>query len=261
MLSEPPPVVWIIYTDPDGRQNRAAAARQLGAIAVPVESGGQALHSLTSGGSLIPDLILFDDADEPLPAARFATALTQSLDGLVPSVVYVVSSREAAEGLTSVPLRPGQDMVLQRPVLARDVIKGVFALLGRSTEDQSVVQVCGLELDVVRRTLAYQGRNLHLTRFECGFMEYLMRRKERAVTADELLEQVWGFEPGTGSCEVLRAHVRNIRRKLEFLGASRDVIWTLPGRGYQLRLDLPASLRQFPSPSPSSVLPTRPVAG
>jgi DNA-binding response OmpR family regulator len=226
-----------------------------------LESAAQALGSLTHGSGLIPDLILFDDADEPMPPARFATGLTQALDGLAPSVVYVVSSREAAEALTSVALRPGQDMVLQRPVLARDVIKGVFALLGRSTEDQSVLQACGLELDVVRRTLAYQGRNLHLTRFECGFMEYLMRRKERVVTADELLEHVWGFEPGTGSCEVLRAHVRNIRHKLEFLGASRDVIWTLPGRGYQLRPDLPASLRQFPSPSPSSVPPGRPAAG
>jgi len=260
MLSEPPPVVWIILNDPDDRESCVAAARQVGLIAVPLESAAQALDSLTNGGGFIPDLILFDDFGEPLPPARFAAGLAQSLDGLAPSVIYVVSSREAAEGLTSAPLRQGRDMVLQRPVLARDVIRGALALLGRSAEDGSVLQACGLELDVLRRMLVCQGRNVHLTRFECGFMDYVMRRKERVVTADELLEHVWGFEPGTGSCEVLRAHVRNLRRKLEFLGASRDVIWTLPGRGYQLRPVPPASLRPFPSASPSSVPPTRSAA-
>jgi DNA-binding response OmpR family regulator len=237
VLSEPPPIVWIIFGDPDGRQNRAAAARQLGVISVPLESAGLALDSLTCGKGLIPDLILFDDADEEMPPAQFAAALTQALNGLAPPVVYIVSSREAADGLTSAPLRPGQDVVLRRPVLARDVIRAAFEVFGRSAEDRPVLQACGLELDLLKRTLASQGRNVHLTRFECRFMEYLMRRKDRVVTSDELLEHVWGFEPGTGSCEVLRAHVRNLRRKLEFLGASRDTIWTLPGRGYQLRPD------------------------
>ena len=126
-------------------------------------------------------------------------------------------------------------MVFQRPVLARDVIGASLALLRGSTGEGSVLHAEGLELDVIRRTLAYQGRNIHLTRLECGFMEYIMRRTGRVVGKDELLEHVWGFEPGTGSCEVLRAHVRNVRRKLELLGAPRDLIWNLPGRGYQLR--------------------------
>jgi hypothetical protein len=57
----------------------------------------------------------------------------------------------------------------------------------------------------------------------------------RVVTNDEILEHVWGFAPGTGTSEVIRAHVRNLRRKLQLLGAPRDVIWTVPGRGYRLR--------------------------
>ena len=96
----------------------------------------------------------------------------------------------------------------------------------------------GLELDVVRRMLAYGARNVHLTRFECGFMEYIMRRKDRVVTCHELLEHVWGFEPGTGGSEIVRAHVRNLRRKLQLLGAPEDLIRTLPGRGYRLKEDL-----------------------
>jgi len=211
-----------------------AAARQMGLIATPVESAAQGLSWLNHSGGLIPDLILFDDAVGDMAPARFAAALTGALGELTPPVIYIVSSEESAEALISSSLKPGQDAVLQRPVRARDVARAVFSALRRATEESSVLHAQGLELDVVRRILGYRGRNIHLTRFECGFMEYIMRRKDRVVTCHELLEHVWGFEPGTGALEVLRAHVRNLRRKLQLLGAPRDLIWTLPGRGYRL---------------------------
>ena len=233
MSSEVPPTVWIIHSDQVLREARVAAVRQMGLIAIPVESAAQGLGWLNHNHGLIPDLILFDDAAGDMSPAQFATALTECLGDLAPPVIYIVSSQESAEALTS--LKPGLDVVLQRPVAARGVFIAVFSVLRRSAEEGSVLHAQGLELDVVRRMLGHRGRNIHLTRFECGFMEYIMRRKDRVVTKDELLEHVWGFEPNTGTSEVVRAHVRNLRRKLQFLGAPPDVIWTVPGRGYRLR--------------------------
>ena len=238
MVAEPPPIVWILHSDRVLREARVATARQMGLIAAPVESAAQGLDWLNHNGGLIPDLILFDDAVGDMTPAQFAAAFTEALGDLAPPVIYIVSSAESAEALTSSSLKPGQDAVFQRPVPAHDVFKAVFSALRRAAEEGSVLHAHGLELDVVRRMLGYRGRNIHLTRFECGFMEYLMRRKDRVVTDDELLEHVWGFEPGTGTLEVLRAHVRNLRRKLQLLGAPRDLIWTLPGRGYRLKEDL-----------------------
>ncbi len=156
------------------------------------------------------------------------------------------------------------DIVLRRPVAARDVIRAMFSVLRRSAEEGSVLHAQGLELDVVRRMLGYRDHNIHLTRFECGFMEYIMRRKDRVVTNDELLEHVWGFEPGTGGLEVLRAHVRNVRRKLLLLGAPQDLIWTLPGRGHRLKEPLesepPGDLHPS-APAATPDLATYPPAG
>lgn len=212
-----------------------AAVRQMGLIATPVDSAAQGLRWLNGNDGLIPDLILFDDAVGDMPPAEFAAALAEALADLAPPVIYLVKSEESVKTLTSSSLKPGQDAVLQRPVPARDVFRAVFSVLRRSAEEDAVLHAHGLELDVVRRMLGYRGRNIHLTRFECGFMEYIMWRKDRVVTSDELLEHVWGFEPGTGACEVLRAHVRNLRHKLQLLGAPRDLIWTLPARGYRLK--------------------------
>jgi len=215
-----------------------AAARQMGFIGTPVESAAQGLSWLNHNDDLIPDLILFDDAVGDMAPAQFAGALAEALGDLAPPVVYIVSSEENAESLISSSPMPSRYVVLKRPVLARDAFRAVFALLRRADAEASVLHAHGLELDVIRRMLGYRGRNIHLTRFECGFMEYIMWLKDRVVTCHELLEHVWGFEPGTGSLEVLRAHVRNLRHKLLLLGAPRDLIWTLPGRGYRLKEDL-----------------------
>jgi DNA-binding response OmpR family regulator len=263
VVAEPPPSIWILHSDRVLREGRVAAARQMGLIATPVESAAQGLRWLNHNDGLIPDLILFDDAVGDMAPARFGAALTEALADLAPPVIYIVSSKESAEALISSPLKPGQDAVLQRPVPARDVIRAIFSVLRRAAEEDSVLHAHGLELDVVRRMLAYRDRNIHLTRFECGFMEYIMRRKDRVVTCHELLEHVWGFEPGTGTLDVLRAHVRNLRRKLQLLGAPRDLIWTLPGRGYRLKEDLetqPPGTGHLSAPGTTPDLETHPPA-
>jgi DNA-binding response OmpR family regulator len=266
VVAEPPALIWIVHSDRVLREARAAAARQMGFIGLPVESAAQGLGWLNHNQGLIPDLILFDDAVGDMAPAQFAAALAEALGELAPPVIYIVGSKENAEVLISSSLKPGQDAVLQRPVPARNVIRAVFSVLRRAAEEGSVLHAHGLELDVVRRMLGYRGRNIHLTRFECGFMEYLMWRKDRVVTNDELLEHVWGFEPGTGTLEVLRAHVRNLRRKLQLLGAPRDLIWTLPGRGYRLKQppesQLPEGLHSSaPAATPDleTYLPTSPA--
>jgi DNA-binding response OmpR family regulator len=264
VVTEPPPLVWILHSDPVLRETRVAAARQVGLIATPVESAAQGLRWLNGSDGLIPDLILFDDAVGDMAPAQFAAALAEALGELVPPVIYIVSSQESAEALISSSLKPGLDVVLRRPVPARDVIRAVFSVLRRTAEEGSVLHAHGLELDVVRRMLGYRGRNIHLTRFECGFMEYIMWRRDRVVTNDELLEHVWGFEPGTGTPEVLRAHVRNLRHKLQLLGAPRDLIWTLPGRGYRLKEPLgsqPPENLHPPAPGATADLETHPPAG
>jgi two-component system response regulator MprA/two-component system response regulator PrrA len=254
MVAEPPPTVWILHSDPVLREARVAAMRQMGLIAVPVESPSQALGWLHHNDACLPDLILFDDAVGDTAPARFAATLTELLGELAPPVVYVIRAQDGVEALTS-SIKPGLDAVLQRPVPARDVIRAIFSALRRSAEEGSVLHAQGLELDIIRRMLAHRDRNIHLTRFECEFMEYIMRRKDRVVTNDELLEHVWGFEPGTGALEVLRAHVRNLRRKLLLLGAPQDLIWTLPGRGYRLKEPLDSDPPGAVHPSAPAVTP------
>ena len=66
-----------------------------------------------------------------------------------------------------------------------------------------------------------------LTKREVELLSFLMEASPRPCSSEELLRQVWGYHPGTGSKGLVRMHVCNIRKKL---GA--DSILARRGWGY-----------------------------
>jgi DNA-binding winged helix-turn-helix (wHTH) protein len=65
-------------------------------------------------------------------------------------------------------------------------------------------------------------------------MYYLIQRRGSIVSAEELLEKVWEFFPGTGSSELIRSHIRNLRSKLRIATGGAELLQTVPRRGYRL---------------------------
>jgi DNA-binding response OmpR family regulator len=50
---------------------------------------------------------------------------------------------------------------------------------------------------------------------EFQLLQFLMTNPGKVYTAEQLLQEVWKYPPGTGSHEVVRAHIRNLRTKME----------------------------------------------
>lgn len=236
MVMEPPPSVLFIHSDRDALEVRVAAARQLGFLAGAAPTAAQELEGITRH-SVVADVIVFDDAADDMSPAQFAEELVRKLGDAAPPVVYILTPERGESSIPSPPLRPGFDVVLERPVRARDGLCAILSCVRRSANAGNVLHVGELGLDVVRRELSFNGRSVGLTRLECSLLEYLMRRAGRPVPMEELLERVWGFEPGTGAPEVVRAHMRNLRGKIQGVGADRNLIVTLPGRGYMVEVD------------------------
>ncbi len=58
-------------------------------------------------------------------------------------------------------------------------------------------------------------RTVMPTPVEYELLQFLMRNAGKIFTAEQLLQEVWHYPPGTGSQELVRAHVKNLRAKLE----------------------------------------------
>ena len=73
---------------------------------------------------------------------------------------------------------------------------------------------------------------VHLTPIEFKLLSVLTQNRGRLLTHDALLQQVWG-PAYVDARQMLRAHIANLRRKIEPADGER-LIHTDPGVGYRL---------------------------
>jgi DNA-binding response OmpR family regulator len=74
------------------------------------------------------------------------------------------------------------------------------------------------------------GERLDLTPREFDLLAFLARHPGRALTRDELLRKVWGYDY-VGETRTVDVHVRRLRAKL---GEHHEMIETVLGAGYKL---------------------------
>ncbi len=90
-----------------------------------------------------------------------------------------------------------------------------------------------LEVDARRRVARAHCVEVVLTPTQLRLLELLVLRRNSDLSADEILETLWGTNEGLGGSELVRAHIRNLRFKLAQLGLE-GAIRSRRGRGYAL---------------------------
>jgi hypothetical protein len=86
-------------------------------------------------------------------------------------------------------------------------------------------------LNVDARELVVDNKRVGLTPLEFNLIHYLIQHEGKAVSRDELLNMVWGYDYDGGS-NVVDAMMRSLRKKL---GEKATCIESVAGVGYKLR--------------------------
>jgi two-component system OmpR family response regulator len=131
-------------------------------------------------------------------------------------------------------LEAGGDDYLVKPFAFAELLARVRVLARRPASAPSVLthlHVNTVELDLIRRTVRREGRNIELLPQEFRLLEYFVRHANRIVTRSMLLENVWDihFDPQTS---VVESHISRLRAKLN-QGFDTDLIQTIRGTGYK----------------------------
>jgi len=76
------------------------------------------------------------------------------------------------------------------------------------------------------------GKKVRLTEKETAILKYLYRAGDQAVSREQLLGEVWGYNAGV-TTHTLETHVYRLRQKIERNPAQSELLVTEPG-GYRL---------------------------
>lgn len=79
----------------------------------------------------------------------------------------------------------------------------------------------------------YNGTPIVLTKKEFELLEYLMQNQNIALTRDQILENVWGYNY-IGDTNVVDVYIRYLRNKIDQPFQDK-LIYTIRGIGYQLK--------------------------
>lgn len=152
--------------------------------------------------------------------------------GISTPTILLTAKGELQDKVTG--LDAGADDYLVKPFAALELLARIRALSRRKGElivDDSL-SFADFHLNLSSYELEGKHGNVRLTLKEFEILRYFMYRPHRAVTKDELIEKVWGFD-SEADYNNIEVYISFLRKKLAHIG-SQAVITTLRGIGYKL---------------------------
>ena len=203
-------------------------------------SDGYQVEDFTTGDLLLErftqspcDLAILDVMMPGSDGFAICTALRR-----ISTVPIIMLTARDSENDYAMGLGLGSDDYITKPFSAMALLMRVRAIFRRiDFESQkhaapvpAAVAVGKLTLDEASRHILKEGRPLALTPTEYEFLKYLLLRANQAVSREELLNTVWGYETAVET-RATDDTVRRLRQKLDGCGVSIAAVW---GFGFRL---------------------------
>ena len=102
-------------------------------------------------------------------------------------------------------------------------------------ELRSKVEVDGYILDTRSYELTTpSGMRMRLTPVQFDLLLHMMRHPGEIFSPIRLLDEVWDYPSDTGSPDLVRVHIKNLRERIEVDPRTPTFIRTVPGYGYTI---------------------------
>jgi DNA-binding response OmpR family regulator len=215
--------------DPDSRASLAGALHREGHEVEHTGHGARAVERLR-GAPL--DLLIVEPAAPGMCGLEGCRRIRAESD--IPLVI--VSSRDS-EVDRVLGLEAGADDYVGKPFSAAELLSRVRAILRRRHLDRRgpdpVRRVGDLQLDLVAHRVLVAGRSVSVTPTEFRLLAFLAAEPGRPFTPQEILRHLWRSEH-VGRASACKAHVANLRGKIETQPARPRRLVTVRGAGYSV---------------------------
>ena len=178
-----------------------------------------------------PDVVVLDLGLPDLDGKDVIARVREWSD--IPIIVLSARDREA-EKIAALDL--GADDFVNKPFGMGELMARLRTALRHRMErkgETPVISVGGLEIDIPRRRVTWQGSDTLLSPKEFDLLAFLARHAGKVVTHKQILTAVWG-PAHESDTQYLRVYVGQLRQKIEPNPSDPRFILTEPGIGYRL---------------------------
>lgn len=176
-----------------------------------------------------PDLIILDIMLPKINGYEICRLIRA--EGLEMPVIMLTAKGEESDVVLG--LNIGADDYVTKPFSISELLARSAALLRRTKKEvEEVVEFGELRLDRAARRLTRAGEEIELSPKEFGLLLYFVEKSGRALTRDEILNAVWGYDCIVTSRSVDR-FVTTLRNKIEPDPATPVFIHTVRQVGYR----------------------------
>jgi len=110
----------------------------------------------------------------------------------------------------------GADDYVIKPFDFRELLARVNVFVRRSDSATLVnkIRIADLEMDLFTKTVIRSNKKIDLTAKECLLLETFLKNKEKLLSREFIIEQVWGldFDPSTNIIDV---YINYLRKKID----------------------------------------------
>jgi two-component system, OmpR family, response regulator len=230
-----PGPILIIEDDPILSKGLHQALTDHGYRCELVSSTKSAVDTIRS--SSFPIIVL----DLALTSESGLTALRELREVDAEASIIVLTPLEFRQERLTAMVNGADDFVI-KPFSMSEVRARIDAISVRSRiRPKSILLAGAVSMDLTTRKVQRGDRVLQLTPTEFRVLEILIRNQGKVVTRRMLCEHLWDPE-WEGVTNVIEVHINRLRSKIN-IGSESQMIFTVRGRGYTLRLDSDVSVQ------------------
>lgn len=218
----------VLVVEDDG-EIAEALQRSLRMEGYEVQTAVDGISALERVDEFAPDIVLLDLGLPKLDGIEVARRIRAGYD----MPILMLTARDAVDARVE-GLESGADDYLVKPFERRELLARIRAQLRRSPPKGSVpLRVGDLVLNPDTHEVRRGDHLVELTQREFELLEYLMRNERIVISRQQLLDEIWGYDPFS-STNTIEVFISNLRRKLEVDGAPR-LLHTIRNAGYVLK--------------------------
>ncbi len=153
-------------------------------------------------------------------------------DGIKTPIIMLTAKSEEIDKVLG--LEIGADDYITKPFSLRELLARVKAVLRRAeNENVDMIKIGKIEVDFNSYNATENGNSVNLSSKEFDILHYLWEHKNKTVSRDDLLSNIWGNDVYT-TTRTIDNFILKLRQKLEDNPNEPKKIITIHGIGYKL---------------------------